>query len=60
MRPASTVRTAALLAALGLASGCATDDGATPSPVLSLVCEQPMTVLEFVQFAQRRGAGRGC
>lgn len=54
MRAPSTVRAAALLAALGLASGCATDDGATPSPELSLVCEQPMTVLEFVQFAQRR------
>ena len=54
MRPAGKVRAAALLVALGLASGCATDDGATPSPELSLVCEQPMTVLEFVQFAQRR------
>ncbi len=54
MRLAGTVRAAALLGAVGLASGCATGDGAAPSPELSLVCEQPMTVLEFVQFAQRR------
>ena len=54
MRPAGKVRAAALLVALGLASGCATGDGVTPSPELSLVCEQPMTVLEFVQFAQRQ------
>ncbi|MGC6487636.1 MAG: hypothetical protein ACON4Z_08330 [Planctomycetota bacterium] len=54
MRTFGAARAAALLAGLGLASGCATGDSATPSPELSLVCEQPMTVLEFLQFAQRR------
>jgi hypothetical protein len=47
-------RAASSVAWLALLTGCVSDGGSPPAAELSLVCEQPMPVVDFLKYAQRQ------